>query len=86
MRKAVSRLSKFQNDVQEVMSVMREYVNDGDLRHGRVQFPESIADLCDSEPMERATQGEQVKPKSGNSPENLRVILVKRYCKRTTIP
>jgi uncharacterized protein (DUF2267 family) len=48
-------IQSIDKDVQAILSVMRKYVNEGELRHLQVQFPQPIADLWESVPMEKAT-------------------------------
>jgi uncharacterized protein (DUF2267 family) len=41
------------HDVKAVFEVMRNYVNDGELRHLQVQLPQPIADLWETEAFEK---------------------------------
>ena len=42
-----------QRDVKAVFEVMKNYVNEGELRHLQVQLPQPIADLWEAEPFEQ---------------------------------
>lgn len=48
-------------DVKAVFSVLRNYINEGELRHLKVQLPQPIADLWETEAYEKESVGEQAK-------------------------